>query len=638
MRKFFTLLPAILLSVGLFAQTQRTVLFEEFTGENCGPCAQTNPGLDAIFENSNQGIIIKYMSPIPSAGWFYNQNAADANTRINYYGVNYAPWGEQDGAIWDSSLISGGSPNHPGYYTANYMNTEYGVSSPFALTVTHVFTTTDSFYATINITAAQAFTATGINNLKLRLALVEVVNFSSPPGSNGESYFPNAVRKMYPNPTGTALTSSWTNAQTQTLTIGGKLPAYLYDKTKCTFVAWIQDDGTGKHIMQAAQSAPYAFPVDAKAQSIDGQPVVCVSTVQPTIRFANIGSQHLTSCTLKVIVDQAVADTIPWTGDIAPGDSITTTVPSPISLTSGSHLIKVVLTNPNGVPDPNKGTDTVGFGLTVEDSPGIAPLIEGFESGLPSTWGVYSPQGTTGTWTLATAGHNSTKSYKMNFYNIAAGTEADLFVQAVSTLGASNASISFDHAYKQYSSAYNDSLYVEASTDCGRSWTTFYAKGGSSLATAAVSTTSYSAPVAADWKNDSLDISAVANHRSVIIRFRAVSAYGNNLFLDNINIDTSGFAVAPTAVETISGLTSVSLYPNPTSQQLNVVVDLSKQATVSYTVTNAIGEIMLASKGEERVAGVNTLNLNTASMANGIYFLTITAGTQRETKLFTVIH
>lgn len=59
-----------LMAVGLLATAQvpRMSLYEEFTGENCPPCAATNPGLNTLLNaNSSKVIPIKWQVPIPSA-------------------------------------------------------------------------------------------------------------------------------------------------------------------------------------------------------------------------------------------------------------------------------------------------------------------------------------------------------------------------------------------------------------------------------------------------------------------------------------------------------------------------------------------------------------------------------------------
>lgn len=60
MKKTTTLLSFLALTTVGFAQSPRMSLYEEFTGENCGPCAGTNPGLDVkLAANLNNTIPLK---------------------------------------------------------------------------------------------------------------------------------------------------------------------------------------------------------------------------------------------------------------------------------------------------------------------------------------------------------------------------------------------------------------------------------------------------------------------------------------------------------------------------------------------------------------------------------------------------
>src|SRR3954462_14960312 len=98
MKKFlFTLCAAALSAMTVNAQT-RLSLYEEFSGENCGPCAAYNPGLWSLISgNTSKIMLIKYQSPIPSAGPIYNAYKTVTNARLSYYGVSSAPFGIQNG-------------------------------------------------------------------------------------------------------------------------------------------------------------------------------------------------------------------------------------------------------------------------------------------------------------------------------------------------------------------------------------------------------------------------------------------------------------------------------------------------------------------------------------------------------------
>jgi hypothetical protein len=113
MKKLFTLAFLLASFIGSNAQSPRLVLLEEFSGENCGPCAYYNPFImDEVTANPTKALLLKYQVNIPSAGPLYNQNKADVNNRKSYYGVNFAPWMQQDGIDWDNDASTDMNPGN----------------------------------------------------------------------------------------------------------------------------------------------------------------------------------------------------------------------------------------------------------------------------------------------------------------------------------------------------------------------------------------------------------------------------------------------------------------------------------------------------------------------------------------------
>ncbi len=97
--------------------------------------------------------------------------------------------------------------------------------------------------------------------------------------------------------------------------------------------------------------------------------------------------------------------------------------------------------------------------------------------------------------------------------------------------------LNFDYAYTFWSGGpLYDSLKIEISTDCGLSFdeVLFY-DGGESLATVPGLTVPFSPTTESDWASQSVNLVPYISE-SVIIRFTGINGWGNNLYLDNINI------------------------------------------------------------------------------------------------------
>ncbi|MFN3951835.1 MAG: fibronectin type III domain-containing protein [Thermaurantimonas sp.] len=134
-------------------------------------------------------------------------------------------------------------------------------------------------------------------------------------------------------------------------------------------------------------------------------------------------------------------------------------------------------------------------------------------------------------------------SVRFPFYNIISGSydaNSPLF-QPVPA----NYQLKFDHAYATYSTEV-DSLKISYSTDGGATYTTLIslAGGANGPLTTAPPVTSPFTPTATQWSTFSIGIPAGTNR----IKFTAVSAYGNNLYLDNFKIEPA----APSAFALLS--------------------------------------------------------------------------------------
>jgi len=242
MKKTLLLVSALILGgSSLWAQNTRLCLVEHYTQASCGPCAAANPAHQTLMlANATKAISIRYQVSWPGTDPMNAQNKSEIGTRTSYYSINGVPDEKMDGTI--------------GNVTQSTINTEYAVTSPFKIDLSHSFNAAnDSIFIACTVTATSAFTASGA--LKLHLAMLEkTITFTSAPGSNGEKKFYNVVRKMYPNASGTTLTAgNWTAGQTQTVNIKAKIPTYIYQKSEIATIAFVQSDGN-KKVQQAAFS------------------------------------------------------------------------------------------------------------------------------------------------------------------------------------------------------------------------------------------------------------------------------------------------------------------------------------------------------------------------------------------------
>jgi hypothetical protein len=589
----------------------RLILAERFSQASCGPCASQNPAFKTLIDaNSTKAISIKYQTSWPGIDPMNAQSPADAQSRVDYYGITGVPDTRQDGSDLTMSQTS--------------INTRFAVVSPFNIAMTHTFSADyDSVFVTANLSAFTAYT--GVNT-KFRLAMIErEIDFAVAPGSNGEVSFHNVMRKMYPNAAGTALADTWTLAQTQTITFGIAIPSYIYKLTEIGFIGFIQQEGT-KEVHQAAISAPLSVNNNLSDITLltNVTPFFCANTLSGiTATLKNDGTNTITSANVYYSVDNGTPLSTPFTGTIASGATSIFSLPTLSGLVNGSHKLKVWMQNVNGVADNAPiGSITKSFSSFPTAGSG-SPVAQNFAvTAFPYAGYTVTGSDPDFTWIRGTANGGS---MKFDNFNFPVGKKSDLILPPVDMAALTGASLSFDVAYAQYASE-PDMLQVFVSQDCGATWTNVYEKADSILTTAPAITTAFT-PTAAQWRTETVALTPIQNASKAFVKFVATSAFGNNVWIDNINLSAS----VGIASEQVS---EVSIYPNPASDQVNVVFE-GKGGLYTITLTDLTGRV-ISTQLIKDASGIQNQTVATSSIENGNYLLTVSNGGAITTKQITV--
>ncbi|MES2133866.1 MAG: T9SS type A sorting domain-containing protein [Bacteroidota bacterium] len=642
MKKTTTLLSLLAVGTVVMAQSPRMSLYEEFTGENCGPCAATNPGLDPILAgNANNTVVLKWQVAIPSAPSLmtslYQQNKTEIDARMNYYAVNSAPSARQDG---QSAVVFGATSDHPGYTTAAILNTAAAITSPFTITMNRAWNATfDAITVTGTITASNTYTTTG-TNLKFRVVMAErQVDYASAPGSNGETEFHHVARKSFPDLTnGTAMSNTWATAQTQTFSIVCTLPSYIWDKSQVEMIGFIQDE-SNKKVLQSVLAAPVPLQNDAAATSIANLPAItCATALNPQVVVKNNGTNAITSMTLNPFVNGvANGASVNWTGNLAVGASTTIPLSAITSLTSGSKTFSLnIASTVNSGIDYNLGNNATTTTFAVIGTYVAGSTAESFSVSTfpPTNWILVNSDGNAATWARATSAgsQSTTQSARYPAYAAPPGDSDDLILPPTSLVGFTSAKLTFDVANAPYSATpENDQLQVKVSTDCGATWTTVYDKAGAALNTAPFTTASF-VPTTSQWRSESVSLASYAGNATVLVKFVATSDYGNNIYVDQVNLN-AGF----TGVQNIDeNFKSVELFPNPASFETSVGVNLNNQSEVTLSVLNNVGQIVYQTVASLQ-AGANTLHIDTKAFASGIYNVVVASENGTVVKKLSVV-
>ncbi len=325
--------------------------------------------------------------------------------------------------------------------------------------------------------------------------------------------------------------------------------------------------------------------------------------------------------------------------------------------TPGTYDIRLQVTNQVGTAE----TTYTGF-LIVRD-PAQArsyPFSEGFEATAfpPAGWVRQNPDFATGNSNLTWERYSSTGRGSFGASNAMARvrnfsyfnrTQRDQLITPLIDIPASAQypAIEFDVYYRaiywentsanppQYGYLYGDTLAVYISDDCGSTWQRLYYKGGEDLdvtgtAIQAVgrnlNTNDQSLPPTGPntaWIHEVISIPDDYKGKKVLIRFENITEMGNNLYIDSIQVrENSG-----SSVSNVSGAPSLSLTPNPTSQEATLLVKNAEGFPLQWTLYNNLGQVLAS--GQTTLSGPEArITLPTSFLPAGLYLVKTQLGTQ----------
>ena len=269
----------------------------------------------------------------------------------------------------------------------------------------------------------------------------------------------------------------------------------------------------------------------------------CSNTIIPNITFRNAGTTLLTSLNINTQVDNGSINISPWTGSLNFSQTMILDLP-PIAANAGIHTLKIFTSDPNGVADENKINDTAYLSFTIL-APLPGPVIEGFEgtSFAPLQWRIVNENAGSYSWDKSTAGFKSgAASAVMRCFDYSNINQVDFLLSPIIDITAADSVIlSFERAYVQYNANPNltDTLEVVISDDCGATFTSVWKRGGAELATTTgYQTATYIPSSISDWQNVRLDLKPFAASNSITVGFKTINKFGQNIYVDDINIKT----------------------------------------------------------------------------------------------------
>jgi hypothetical protein len=348
---------------------------------------------------------------------------------------------------------------------------------------------------------------------------------------------------------------------------------------------------------------------------------LCTQNFTPEVTIVNYGFDTLKTLTINYQVDNGATGTFNYTGALPRCKTEVVTL-NPLTSVTGTHILTVYSTEPNGIADQLPSNDTVT--KTISISPILdAPVTEGFETNTfpPASWGVQNPDGLL-TWERTTsASGTGAGSMVIRNYDYPVANTVDKFFSPVIKYNNTVDSffVSFDYAYTpgiQFPGSSNlplDTLEIQVTPDCGQTFTTAWKKWGAALQTINGFNGSIFTPInPGQWKNINIYLNPVIGIKDFQVYFVAKGNKQNNLYIDNINIYTK---ILPERLKDQGYL----IYPNPFRNSLlirNYRVPVTLQ---SIRIYNSTGQLVWSK--DLNGAGNTEMTVDLGNLATGVYIV-----------------
>ena len=178
-----------------------------------------------------------------------------------------------------------------------------------------------------------------------------------------------------------------------------------------------------------------------------------------------------------------------------------------------------------------------------------------------------------------------------------------------------------------------NTLLVSYSDECGV-WKDLKLFSASELASAGYYSQNFIPTSDMIW-NTAVMFDAIGSNdlKSPNVRFKfeyQVSSLANRLYIDNIRI---GEAADLSLVNNTANKLSLSLYPNPTNNNVNVIFELEENTNIEVKMYNVLGSEVSTLISNEMEEGYHSVHLNLDDIEEGLYFISIISeGVMMETK------
>ncbi|MGP8214888.1 MAG: glycosyl hydrolase family 18 protein [Bacteroidia bacterium] len=421
-------------------------------------------------------------------------------------------------------------------------------------------------------------------------------------------------------------------------TAGDNLLIYNGNSTSSPLIGTYSGSSGPGTVTGTTGSLTFHFSSSAGGTTSSGWKALWSCTIGPSADFTASKTTVCPGTTVNFTDQSTSPGTITaWKWTFTGGSPSSSTLQNPgiVYNTPGTYSVKEVMFSSAG----NDSITKTSY-ITVS-SVSALPLVETFQSDTfpPKGWVLNLPNPNDSVWALCSfTGYNSSQCMFFpgncgNANNIT-GERQQIYTPNYSFVGAVKPKMWFDVAYEPYNKIYSDTLAIYYSPDCGNTWTNIYLKGGMTLCstgkydstgtdTGSVlgATGCFIPPNSSAWRVDSINLSSLAGDADVMFSFEDRSGWGNIIYIDNINVQSSSV----TSIENLTEDNHVKIFPNPFRQSFTVEYNLPKEEPVSIYMIDIFGRKIPVHLSDNEAAGQHSaaIDCNSPGLAKGMYVIEV---------------
>ncbi len=366
-----------------------------------------------------------------------------------------------------------------------------------------------------------------------------------------------------------------------------------------------------KDRMQAALNSPIGNrnnlwqPANLIATGVYDAPVLCGADFSSNKKVVCPGG----AITFNNESYEAPFDSVLWTFE--GGTPVSSTAEEPEVDYNSEGVYDVSLTvyaNSSSVSE----TKSNFISVLPETNAEMFPFSESFETDEPELESIgwfESNFDSENNWSLdGQAPYSGTVSVMLSNFNNTMDTKDDLYSPLIDLSQVTETNIGFKYAFAGKTDSINDELLLQINKGCSNFWLTKLTLTGIELETSTPLISPFYPTTQQQWKQGVTSIPSSYFVDDFRFRFVFNGRCGNNIFIDDINID-----VAAGVEENSFEENALQLFPNPTTGKINLVLPEN---------SGKIKEVNLFdSKGALLAVFNNTLTFDISTFSSGLYFI-----------------